>query len=233
MKSNFFKDYYSRNIFSSVSFTELLFINVIFSIVLFLLGGFIVSFLSDIFNNLICSLTFIMKISLMGSVGLSFICIIARNVYWYYDNRCNSYAFFNTNDLEKWYALTPEKFVFCRNCDVVYYVHNENDVDRNIYRKDDFEECNLNISKMYPRNFFESIKYNYFVSRIFKSVKETENKKIQITKRAKIQKDIMAGNNEMIRIMNSIQKDINEVLFESNKIINEEINKIEKLNDLS
>ena len=44
------------------------------------------------------------------------------------------------------------------------------------------------------------------------------------------QKDIIKGNNEMLRVMGSIQKDIDRVLTESNQTIKEETDKLMKLN---
>ena len=77
---------------------------------------------------------------------------------------------------------------------------------------------------------FEAFKYHHFVDNLFKAMEKAENNEAEKLRAIQEQKDIIKGNNEMLRVMGSIQKDIDRVLSESQTIIANETIKMEKLN---
>lgn len=213
----------------STLFVSLLGLNVIVSLVLLGLSFTFSAIVADFLNYMPWTALGLLKFSVIGSVILTILAIKVYGIYSYYKVKDESYALFNTNDLKKWYVLTPEKFVFSSDTAIAYYIHNENSVADG-YRKKGFEKNCLDVSKMYPQTFVESIKYSRFVSKTFKAVKLAEKKEIKKLEDIKTQKAIIAGNNEMLRVMGSIQKDIDRVLTESNQRIKEETDKLVKLN---
>lgn len=230
MKSNFFENYCDYRSMDSNLFASLLGLNVFVGLVLLGVSFTFSAIVADFLNYMPWTALGLFKFSVIGSVILTILAIKAYGIYHYYKVKDESYALFNTNDLKKWYALTPEKFVFSSDTDIVYYIHNENSVADG-YRKKGFEKNCLDVSKMYPQTFVESIKYSRFVSKTFKAVKLAEKKEIKKLEDIETQKAIIAGNNEMLRVMGSIQKDIDRVLTESNQRIKEETDKLVKLNE--
>ena len=226
MKSNFFSDYRSKNrmgigllwdIFCSISIGS-------FFIFLFRL------MVEGLFFGFNYTLGHMILFSVIVAAVLYFAVDVGDGIYSYFNNKDNCYAFFNTADFKKWYALTPEKFVFSSKDSVVYYIHNEKRVATYNYREHDFKGYYLDTTKMYPKTFFEALKYRHFVNGVFKvvdKVDKCEKKKLDAIRK---QKDIIRGNNEMLRVMGSIQKDINRVLTESNQRMKEETDKLVKLN---
>ena len=84
---------------------------------------------------------------------------------------------------------------------------------------------------MYPKTLFEAFKYRHFVDNLFKAMEKAEKNEAEKLRAIQEQKDIIKGNNEMLRVMGSIQKDIDRVLTESNQRIKEETDKLAKLNE--
>ena len=169
--------------------------------------------------------------SVIVGVAIFFVGSIGAGIYNYFDEKDNRYALFNTEDLKKWYALTPEKFVFSSKGDVVYYIHNEKSVATYNYRENNFEKYYLDTTRMYPKTLFEAFKYRHFVDNLFKAMEKAEKNEAEKLRAIQEQKDIIKGNNEMLRVMGSIQKDIDRVLTESNQTIKEETDKLAKLNE--
>ena len=229
MKSNFFENYCDYRSMDSNLFASLLALNGFVCLVLLGVSFTFSAIVADFLNYMPWTALGLLKFSVIGSVILTILAIKAYGIYHYYKVRGESYALFNTDDLKKWYVLTPEKFVFSSDTDIVYYIHNET-IIADGYRKKGFEKNCLDVSKMYPKTFVESIKYSRFVSKTFKAVKLAEKKEIKRLEDIKTQKAIITGNNEMLRVMGSVQKDIGVVLRESNRKIKAEIDKLAELN---
>lgn len=225
MKSNFFADYRSENRMSIGLLWDILCCIGIFSLFI-LFFRFIVDV---IFFNLTSTFGSMFWFSVIVGAVVFFAACIVEGIYLYYSERDACYAFFKTDDLKKWYALTPEKFVFCSKGDMVYYIHNEGSV-ADKYRENGFEKYYLDISKMYPKTLFEAFKYRHFVDNLFKAMEKEEKCEKEKLEEIQKQKDIIQSNNELMRVMGSIQKDIDRVLSESQTIIANETIKMEKLN---
>ena len=226
MKSNFFADYRNENRLDIGLLIHMLWYIYLFSIIV-LIGRFVID---AIFFNLESTFADMVVFSVIMGIAIFFVGSIGAGIYNYFDERDNRYAFFNTADLKKWYALTPEKFVFSSKGDVVYYIHNEKSVATYNYRENNFEKYNLDTTRMYPKTFFEAFKYRHFVDNLFKAMEKAEKNEAEKLRAIQEQKDIIKGNNEMLRVMGSIQKDIDRVLKESNQTIKEETDKLVKLN---
>lgn len=227
MKSNFFADYHDENRFSISLIYDIISCIWFFSI-FFLLFRFAID---AIFFNLESTFGSMVLFSVIASVVLFIVGSIGMGIYLYFDEKDNRYAFFNTADLKKWYALTPKKFVFSSKGDVVYYIHNEGSVAKDSYRENGFEKYYLDTTRMYPKTLFEAFKYRHFVDNLFKAMEKEEKNEAEKLKDIQEQKDIIKGNNEMLRVMGSIQKDIDRVLIESNRVIETETEKMAKLNE--
>ena len=226
MKSNFFADYRKENCLDIGLVIHMLWHIYIFSI-LTLIGRVAVE---AIFFNLESTVADMVVFSVIVGGAIYFVGSIGAGIYNYFDERDNRYAFFNTADLKKWYALTPKKFVFSSKGDVVYYIHNEQSVATYNYRENGFERYYLDTTRMYPKTLFEAFKYHHFVNGVFKAMEKAEKNETEKLRAIQEQKDIIKGNNEMLRVMGSIQKDIDRVLTESNQTIKEETDKLMKLN---
>ena len=226
MKSNFFSDYRSKNCMSVGLLWDNLFCSGILCLFILLLR-----FIVDVFFfNLSSTFGSMLLFSVIVESVIFFADIIGEGIYLYFNKKDNRYAFFNTTDLKKWYALTPEKFVFSSKGSVVYYIHNEKSVATYKYRENGFEKYYLDTTKMYPKTLFEAFKYRQFVNDIFKVVDKEEKCQKKKLDKIRKQKDIIMGNNEMLRVMGSIQKDIDRVMTESNQRMKEETDKLVKLN---
>lgn len=226
MKSNFFADYRNENRLDTGLLIDMLWCISLFSIIV-LIGRVAID---AIFFNLESTLSDMVVFSVIVGVAIFFVGSIGAGIYNYFDEKDNRYALFNTEDLKKWYALTPEKFVFSSKGDVVYYIHNEQSVATYNYRENNFEKYYLDTTRMYPKTLFEAFKYRHFVDNLFKAMEKAEKNEAEKLRTIQEQKDIIKGNNEMLRVMGSIQKDIDRVLTESNQRIKEETDKLVKLN---
>lgn len=227
MKSNFFADYRNENRLDIGLLIHMLWYIYLFSI-LVLIGRVAID---AIFFNLESTVADMVVFSVIVGGAIYFVGSIGAGIYNYFDERDNRYALFNTDDLKKWYALTPKKFVFSSKGDVVYYIHNEGSVAKDSYRENNFEKYYLDITKMYPKTLFEAFKYRHFVDNLFKAMEKAEKNEAEKLRAIQEQKDIIKGNNEMLRVMGSIQKDIDRVLTESNRVIETETEKMAKLNE--
>jgi hypothetical protein len=148
----------------------------------------------------------------------------------YFNGKANKYSLFKFKDFKQWYNLSPESFIFDNNLYCLYYIHSTNK-DASIftnkgYRKkywydDSGMEWHDVIDKttMYPKTLFDSILYSLFVVKIYRKLKKEEQHKEKIY-------DNIYANNETIRVMNSLQKNIDKVLKESQTIINIEQSKL-------
>lgn len=226
MKSNFFADYRKENRLDIGLLIHMLWYIYVFSI-LVLIGRVVIDAIFFNFESIVADMV---VSSVIVGVAIFFVGCIGMGIYTYFDERDNRYALFNTEDLKKWYALTPEKFVFSSKGDVVYYIHNEQSVATYNYREKGFERYYLDTTRMYPRTLFEAFKYRHFVDGVFKSMEKAEKNEAEKLRAIQEQKDIIKGNNEMLRVMDSIQKDIDRVLTESNQRIKEETDKLAELN---
>ena len=228
MKSNFFADYRDENHLDIGLVIHTLWYSYLFSVIV-LIGRVVIDVIFFNFNLESIPSDMVVFSVIMG-VAIFFVGSIGAGIYNYFDERDNRYALFNTEDLKKWYALTPKKFVFSSKGNVVYYIHNEKSVATYNYRENNFEKYNLDTTRMYPKTFFEAIKYHHFVDNLFKAMEKAEKNEAEKLRVIQEQKDIIKGNNEMLRVMGSIQKDIDMVLRESNRRIKEETDKLAELN---
>ena len=209
MKSNFFADYRDENHLDIGLVIHTLWYSYLFS-VLVLIGRVVIDVI--FFNfNLESIPSDMVVFSVIVGVAIYFVGCIGAGIYNYFDERDNRYALFNTDALKKWYALTPKKFVFSSKGDVVYYIHNEESVATYNYRENNFEKYYLDTTRMYPRTLFEAFKYRHFVKGVFKAMEKAEKNEAEKLRAMQEQKDIIYGNNEMLRVMDSVQKDIDEV----------------------
>ena len=227
MKSNFFANYRDENCLDIGLLIHMLWYIYLFSIIV-LIGRVVIDVIFFNFNLESIPSDMVVFSVIMG-IAIYFVGSIGAGIYNYFDERDNRYALFNTEDLKKWYALTPEKFVFSSKGDVVYYIHNEQSVATYNYRENNFEKYNLDTTRMYPKTLFEAFKYRHFVNNLFKAMEKAEKNEAEKLRAIQEQKDIIKGNNEMLRVMGSIQKDIDRVLTESNKKVKEETEKMKKI----
>ena len=229
MKSNFFADYRDENHLDIGLVIHTLWYSYLFSVIV-LIGRVAVE---AIFFNLESTVADMVVFSVIVGVAIYFVGCIGAGIYNYFDERDNRYALFNTEDLKKWYALTPKKFVFSSKGDVVYYIHNEKSVATYNYRENNFEKYYLDTTRMYPRTLFEAFKYRHFVDGVFRTMEKAEKNEAEKLRVIQEQKDIIKGNNEMLRVMGSIQKDIDEVhriKLEMIKRKKEELDRLVELN---
>ena len=164
------------------------------------------------------NLTDFISMSLL-TVLLLFLEFVLYNYKNFKKNRKPEYATFKFDDFKKWYTLTPEKFVFESNGLYLYYIH----TDEVVYTKDFQGRYSFNdwdTTLMYPETFVDSVRYEYFINKIYDNL--MKNKEKVDTCRANVQ-----ANNEKVRVMNSLQKDIEKILKDSQNVINQEAEKLE------
>ena len=225
MRCNFCEDYRSVNRFDSDDFGVIC--GAYAAVTLFLL--FLRFIIEAICFNLESSFGSMVAFSSIGGVVALLGGAFAWSIYCYYKERDNTYSLFRVRDLKKWYALNPERFVFNTEGSVVYYIHNEQSVAKNSYRVNGFNK-HLDTTRMYPKTLIEALKYSCFVDGVFNAMEKEEKSQANHAADIQKQKDIIYANNEMVRVMGSIQKDIDRVLVESQQIIADETLKMEQLN---
>ena len=134
------------------------------------------------------------------------------------------YATFKFYDFVKWYNLTPEKFIFDIDKLYVYYLHADSDtIDKNETRYN-CELDGLDTTIMYPETFIDYCHFCSFIDKIYTQLEKAEKNKE--AEEAKIK-----ANNDMVRVMNSLKKDINNILEENDAAIKAELEKINNLKE--
>ena len=211
MRCNFFNDFKKVNILGLLwsCFRLTLLFMTVFSI---LKMGFNVwrSYTLFTFQDAIYS--FILSVI---SVILYCVAVIYSN---YRTNKKLEYVFYNFSDFKKWYGLTPEKFVFDENCLHLYYLHTDNHIDYDSFMSEySFERFDGSV--LYPKTFIDAMRYYFFVNKCYSDLIVHERK-------MNIQKAEMKSYDETVKVMTSLQKDINKILEESNKVISKETKKM-------
>lgn len=140
----------------------------------------------------------------------------------YVNHKKAEYATFKFEDLKKWYAMTPEKFIFENNRLFFYYVHEDN-AETEKYR---YDNCILYLDTtiMYPETFFDAGKFAIFVNKNYFAL-------LTKKKKAEEQKARMKSNEDTMRVMNSLKKDLEKIMEENQRTINEEFEKIKNIKD--
>ena len=178
------------------------------------------------FSDISKSISFLELVSFgfgCGFIGF-LIFIIICYCSGYFISKKDTYSLFKFKDFKKWYSLTPEKFVFEEDCIRLYYLHNAE-------RKSNERQCKVWFDKydtttMYPKTLLDAVLFNIFVWRLYKGLLKNEKEIKKQKNKVQQQKDRVYANTETIRVMNSLQEDINRVLKESQTIINIEQSKL-------
>ena len=179
------------------------------------------------FSGTTKSLSFLELVSFgfgCGFIGfLTFIIISCCVDYFKYKK--DTYSLFKFKDFKKWYSLTPEKFVFEEDCTRLYYLHtakrNKNERQLRVW----FDTYDT--TTMYPETLLDAVLLHIFIWKLYKGLLRNEKAVVKQKNKVQQQKDKVYANTETIRVMNSLQEDINRVLKESQTIINIEQSKLE------
>lgn len=179
------------------------------------------------FSGTTKSLSFLELVSFgfgCGFIGfLTFIIISCCVDYFKYKK--DTYSLFKFKDFKKWYSLTPEKFVFKEDCTRLYYLHtakrNKNERQVRVW----FDTYDT--TTMYPETLLDAVLLYIFICKLYKGLLKNEKAVLKQKNKLQQQKDKVYANTETIRVMNSLQEDINRVLKESQTIINIEQSKLE------
>ena len=213
MNCNYFKDFKANSFWENIKCISGIYI--CFMVIL--------SFLKIFYNILFKDYLFNWKdfrILSIIAIGLIIgICWIGEYSA-YVNNKKAEYAIFKFKDFKKWYSITPEKFIFENNCCFFHYVHGDN-IDTERFRYDDCA-CYLDTTIMYPMTFLDAIKFGNFVNKTYFALL---NKK----KRAEEQKAKMKSNENTMRVMDSLKKDLEKIMEENKKTMDEELEKIRSL----
>ena len=152
----------------------------------------------------------------------SFLLTIPVHFYLDYSDykrlRKPEYALFRFKEFKKWYLFNSKKFVFDNKGFGVYYLCNSEILTENTLYKGKFVSKN---AYMFPASFIDFIRFTLFVDKEYKKLKKEEENIAEY--QAKIK-----GNENLMRIMSDIQSDIEKVLKDSQNIINEETEKLNK-----
>lgn len=225
MYSNFLKSYKEDNSLAPADIGA-----IVLSYGVVCTGAFLIFLLVEVIRTVgIPSFSTMFFNSLLTGFIVILLLILAETPAMYLSSKKDTYSLFKFDAFKKWYAITPEKFVFDSETPCVYYIHKGDSAATDKLRDSRWDYL-LDITTMYPQSFVDCVRYRFFIRQIYRGLEKNERlvekKKCEIQK----QKDIIYANNEMMRVMGSIQGDIDRVLVESQTIIANETAKMEKLN---
>lgn len=225
MYCNFLNDYKQEN---SITASDIGYAILVYGVVC--AGAFLIFIMVEVIrSSTIPSFSTMFFNSLLTGFIVILLLILAEFPEKYLSSKKNTYSLFKFDAFKKWYAITPEKFVFDSETPCVYYIHTGDNAVTDKLRGSRWNYL-LDITTMYPQSFVDYIRYRFFIRQIYRGLEKNERlvekKKCEIQK----QKDIIYANNEMMRVMGSIQNDIDTILVDTHQIIVNETVKMEKLN---
>lgn len=179
------------------------------------------------FSDTTTSISFLELVSFgfgCGFIGFLIFIIIAYCMD-YFKYKKDTYSLFKFKDFKKWYSLTPEKFVFDEDCIRLYYLYtakrNKNERQHRVW----FDRYDT--TTMYPETLLDAVLLHIFIWKLYKRLLRNEKAVVKQKNKVQQQKDKIFANTETIRVMNSLQEDINRILKESQTIINIEQSKLQ------
>ena len=139
-------------------------------------------------------------------------------------------AEFTYKMFKDWYSLNPKRFIFDIDKLGFHYMVNGNpdyvDENKEVYRSYhgfSWERDILNSYKhLMPKTFLDYLRYNLFVERLYLEKTYYLKKKEQIMQEK-------CRNEELLNVLNVVQSDIDKVMRESQDILNQEADKLEKV----
>ena len=225
MYCNFLKTYKEENSITASDITLVALFYGIISVVSF----FVFLVIEIIRASVLPSFTTMLLNSLVAGLVVILLLILAEFPTIYFSNKKDTYSLFKFSHFKKWYVLTPEKFVFDSTTPCVYYIHNGDKVT-----KDKLRDCRwdytLDITTMYPQGFVDFLCYRFFIRQLYRNLEKNDKLVAKHKGEVQKQKDVIYANNEMMRVMGSIQNDIDKILVDTQQIIVNETVKMEKLN---
>lgn len=225
MYCNFLNDYKKEN---TITANDIACAGLVYGVVS--VGAFLIFIMVEfIRNTTLPSFTTIFFNSLLTGFIVILLLILAELPAEYFSSKKNTYSLFKFRAFKKWYVLSPEKFVFDSATPCVYYIHTGDSVAKDKLRDSRWDYL-LDITTMYPESLVDCICYKFFIHKIYRGLEK--NDKLVAKKKGEVQKqkDIIYANNEMMRVMGSIQGDIDKILSDTQQIIVNETAKMEKLN---
>ncbi len=141
----------------------------------------------------------------------------------YLDIKKKNYPKFTYKMLVDLYNLNPKRIVFSKNnLGFFYKVNGEtNYINSNsVVYESAFNSHNY--SFLAPKTFMDFLRFRFFVEMLYLQKNNTSKKKKTIDREKK-------NNEELLAILNVVQSDIDKVMRESQDILNEETEKLERV----
>ena len=139
---------------------------------------------------------------------------IFYNVYGQATNSQNDFT-----DFRKWYEFRPERFIFEQASYLYFIVDSDKYKQRGVVTIENEDIDNGSLLCLMPKTFLDYCLYGIFINYKYKIFK----RKVEITKTSENNKERARG---MFILLNSLQSEVEKELKDSNKIIEEEIEKM-------
>lgn len=149
-------------------------------------------------------------------------CVVSNflNYLAHITNESNeTYPRFKYSDFRKWYEFRPERFIFEQASYLYFIVDPDKYKQRGVVTIENEDVDNGSLLCLMPKTFLDYCLYGIFINSIYKKFK----KKVEITKTSENNKE-KARN--LFILLNSLQSEVEKELKDSNKIIEEEIEKM-------
>ena len=135
------------------------------------------------------------------------------------DESNETYSRFKYSDLRKWYEFRPERFIFEQASYLYFIVDPEKYNESGLIDIKSIDVDNGLLLCLMPKTFLDYCLYGIFINSKYKIFK----RKVEITKTSENNKERARG---MFILLNSLQSEVEKELKDSNKIIEEEIEKM-------
>ena len=130
-----------------------------------------------------------------------------------------TYPRFKYSDFRKWYEFRPERFIFEQASYLYFIVDSDKYKQSGVVTIENEDIDNGSLLCLMPKTFLDYCLYGIFINSIYIKFK----KKVEITKTSENNKE-KARN--LFILLNSLQSEVEKELKDSNKIIEEEIEKM-------
>lgn len=139
-------------------------------------------------------------------------------------------AEFTYKMFKDWYSLNPKRFIFDTDKLGFHYMVNGNpdyvDENKEVYYSFHGFSWERDVLKNYkylmPKTFLDYLRYNLFVERLYLEKTNCIKKKERIMQEK-------YKNEELLNVLNVVQSDIDRVMRDSQDILNQEADKLEKV----
>lgn len=149
-------------------------------------------------------------------------CVVSNflNYLAHITNESNeTYPRFKYSDFRKWYEFRPERFIFEQASYLYFIVDSDKYKQSGVVTIENEDIDNGSLLCLMPKTFLDYCLYGIFINSIYIKFK----KKVEITKTSENNKE-KARN--LFILLNSLQSEVEKELKDSNKIIEEEIEKM-------